>query len=474
MIRIPDYTIGEQISASESSRVYRGYANLDKKPVIIKVPAAESPSRPDLAKIRWEYEIANSLEIEGIVKPVALISSPNCALILEDFGGFSLSSLVDVQKIELLLGLRIAIRLAKTIGRIHQKGIIHKDVKLANIIINPETEQVKLSDFSIASRISGEKQPHVKPDLLEGTLTYMAPEQTGRMNRSIDHRADLYSFGISLYKMFTGVLPFEDTGMVELIHCHMAIPPQPPCKKDPNIPEQLSDIILKLLAKNAEDRYQSAFGLGHDLEECFTQLKTEKKVKRFVLGQNDIPTTMQIPEKLYGRETELAELVDAFRQTAQGKTEFLLVKGAPGIGKSVLINELHKPVIEQKGFFTSGKFDQFKHDLPYIAIRQAFTDLTRQLLCESTESISAWGEKIKKNIGPNGQILIDLIPELKHIVGTQPPVESLPPTQSQNRFNIVFNEFVNVFARKEHPLVLFLDDMQWADWATLKLVEHLV
>jgi serine/threonine protein kinase len=237
MIKVPGYTLIELISSSDSSMVFRGHSNTDKTPVIIKVPRGESPSRADLAKMRWEYEIAKSLDTEGIVKPLDLISfKNNDALILEDFGGVSLSTFMTEQQIEPLLGLRIALHLADTLGSIHQKGIIHKDIKPSNIIINTKTDQFKLTDFSIASRISGEKQHHVKPDLLEGTLAYMSPEQTGRMNRSIDHRTDLYSLGITMYKIFTGNLPFDSLGMVELIHCHMAIPPKSPSECDRNIP----------------------------------------------------------------------------------------------------------------------------------------------------------------------------------------------------------------------------------------------
>jgi serine/threonine protein kinase len=474
MINVLDYTVTELIYSSVRSAVYRGQANQDKRPVVIKVLNIDYPTRENLAKLRREYDIARDLNFEGILHPIDIIPfQQGYALILEDFGGISLGSVMTKHKIGLLACMQIAVKLVDTIGRIHQKGIIHKDIKPSNIIINEETGQVKLTDFSIASHIFGERQEHVNPDILEGTLSYISPEQTGRMNRSIDHRADLYSLGVTLYEMLTGVLPFSATGAMELIHCHMAVPPKPPREIEKDIPAPLSDIVMKLLAKNAEDRYRSAFGLKHDLEECLAKFSTSGTVERFVLGTRDIPATLQIPEKLYGREGELAELMSAFSRVAQGRTEMMMVKGSTGIGKSVLINELYKPVIVLKGYFAAGKFDQFKRNVPYSALRQAFQELIRQLLSERTERIIEWQEKIQAALGPNGQIIADLIPEIELIIGKQPPVEPLPPAQSQNRFNLVFTEFVKVFASQEHPLVLFLDDIQWVDWGTLKLVELL-
>lgn len=477
MVIIPGYSVLDTLSSTTSSTVYRGSADLDNSPVIIKISGSESPSPSpaELAKTKWEYEVTSELDLDGVVRPLKLIPFKHgYALILEDFGGTSLRAIMAGQQIDLATGLQISLSLAQTLGLIHQKGIIHKDIKPSNIIVNQETGAVKLSDFSIASRISGEKQAGVTPDLLEGTLAYISPEQTGRMNRSIDHRTDLYSLGVTMYEMFTGVLPFDSTDKGELIHCHMAVPPRPPRKLDNSIPAALSNLIMKLLAKNAENRYRSAFGIVQDLKECVKQLKSRGEIQDFVLGKMDIPTFLQIPENLYGREKELALLISAFTRAARGGTEMMLVRGSPGVGKSVLVNELQKPVIEQRGYFTVGKFDQFKRNVPYSALRQAFKDICRQLLCERTEMIADWQEKIRAALGPNGRIIVELIPEMELIIGAQPPVEILPPTQSQNRFNMVFIEFVKVFARREHPLVLFLDDVQWANWATLKLVEQLV
>ena len=475
MINLSGYSVTDLIFSGTSSAVYRGESRHDNTPVIIKVINIENPTHADIARVNREYEIARNISLEGVVRPVELIPfRQGYALVFEDFGGMALNTFMAGHKVPLLSCLQISVELARTLGNIHQKGIVHKDIKPSNIIFNNETGEVKLTDFSVASQIFGERQTFVNPDLLEGTLNYISPEQTGRMNRSIDHRADLYSFGVTLYELLTGVLPFRTSDAMELIHCHMAIQPSAPHELDRAIPKPLSDIVMKLLEKNADQRYRSAFGLMYDLEGCLVQFSVSGTVEPFVLGARDVPTTLQIPEKLYGREAELAELLNAFSRVTRGKAEMLFVKGSPGIGKSALINKLHKPVSDRKGYFAAGKFEQFKRDVPYDALQQAFKDLVRQLLIERTERVDEWKERIQEALGPNGQIIVDLIPEIELIIGHQQPVEPLPPTQSQNRFNMVFAEFVRVFAQPKHPLVLFLDDMQWVDWATLKLVEVLV
>ncbi len=474
MLNLPGYTDLEEISSSSRSTVYRGLESQNKAPVIIKVLNIEQPSQADLAKIKREYELTKDLSSDGVLQPLALLPfEENFALILEDFGGVALSTLIASKKLDLLFCLQIAMKLTETLGKIHQQHIIHKDIKPSNIIINENAEQVKISDFSIAARVASERQSQINPDLLEGSLKYIPPEQTGRINRSIDHRADLYSFGVTLYEILTGFLPFTATDAMELIHCHMAISPKPPSEVDNAIPQQISDIIIKLLSKNAEERYQSAFGLRHDLEYCYIMLKVRGEIPISTLGKKDIPTTLHIPEKIYGRENEIRELFAALFQASRGRTEFLLVMGPPGIGKSALINELRMPVIKLKGFFASGKYDQFKRDEPYNAIKQAFQELCRQILGERKEKIASFRDKLRTALGQNGRIITDLIPEVELIIGEQPVVEILPPTQSQNRFNMVFTKFVKVFADQKHPLVLFLDDMQWADWASLKLVDLL-
>jgi predicted ATPase/serine phosphatase RsbU (regulator of sigma subunit)/tRNA A-37 threonylcarbamoyl transferase component Bud32 len=482
MIIIPGYEILETLYESEITIVCRSHNHQAQQNVIIKILNQQYPSLTELARFKHEYEIIKNLDLDGIVKVYKLENYQNSlALFLEDFGGESLDRYLQSRKIEIREFLEIAIQLAEILGQLNRKNIIHKDIKPQNILINPQTKQVKITDFSIASILSKENQTISNPNLLEGTLAYISPEQTGRMNRSIDYRTDFYSLGITLYEILVGQLPFNTTDMMELVHCHIAKQPVPPVETTrqeagiEEIPPVISDIVMKLLAKTAEDRYQSAFGLKADLETCLSQLENTGKISDFPLAKQDLSSQFQIPQKLYGREEQVAQLLATFdRVSEQGITEMILVAGYSGIGKSALVNEVHKPIVRQRGYFISGKFDQFKRNIPYASVIQAFQDLMRQLLTESEAQIQIWKAKLLEALGSNGQIVIDVIPEVELIVGKQQPVPQLGSTESQNRFNFVFQKFIGIFARPEHPLVLFLDDLQWADSASLNLIELLM
>ncbi|MFK0731695.1 MAG: ATP-binding protein [Gloeotrichia echinulata GP01] len=370
--------------------------------------------------------------------------------------------------------LKIAIQLCEALGKLHQHNIIHKDIKPANIIINGTNEQVKIIDFSISSLLSREKPSINNPNLLEGTLAYISPEQTGRMNRSIDYRTDFYSLGVTFYQMLTGQLPHQATEAMELLHCHIAKQPLPPVALLSEIPPVVSQIVMKLLEKTAEDRYQSAFGIKADLVNCLTQLETSGTISDFPISSQDLSEKLQIPQKLYGREAEVTQLLTTFERVKQGTTELILIAGYSGIGKSALVNEIYQPIIKARGYFISGKFDQFKRNIPYAALVQAFSELMRYLLTETSDRLKIWKEKILDAVGVNGQVIIDVIPELELIIGQQPAVLQLGVKEAQNRFNLVFQKFISIFAQESHPLVLFLDDLQWADLASLKLIEILM
>jgi serine/threonine protein kinase len=473
-ITICSYNLIEVIYEGTTTCVYRAVREPDQTSVVMKTLKSEYPTLEQITQLKHEYQILQSLEIEGIVKPLSLESYQNgLALILSDFGGENLINFITVKKNYLSNFLQIGIQLSSTLAQIHQKNIIHKDIKPHNILINPKTGQVEIIDFSIASRLSSENQTVSNPNLLEGTLAYMSPEQTGRMNRSIDYRTDFYSLGITFYEILTGQLPFQATDPLELIHCHIAKTPIALKEVNPEIPQAVSDIVMKLLAKTAEERYQSALGLKADLEECLRKLQATGKIEDFMIGQLDLYSQFLIPQKLYGRKKEVATLIDAFERVSLGATEIMLVSGYSGIGKSSLVNEVHKPIVRQRGYFISGKFDQFKRNIPYASLIQAFQELIRQLLTESADKIVAWKAKILETLGSNGQVIIDVIPEVERIVGVQPDVPKLGPTESQNRFNRLFQQFIHVFTKPEHPLVLFLDDLQWADLASLKLIQLL-
>jgi hypothetical protein len=369
--------------------------------------------------------------------------------------------------------LRVAIGITAAVSKMHQRGLIHKDIKPANILVNGRNGAIRLTGFGIASRVPRERQPPDLPQFIAGTLAYMAPEQTGRMNRSIDSRSDLYALGITFYRMLTGSLPFDAADAMEWIHCHVARQPASPTSRVPDLPLAISAIIAKLLAKAAEDRYQTAAGLEQDLRRCLADWQTLHRIDPFPLGELDIPSWLLIPEKLYGRERDIDNLLAAFHNVLEnGTPELVLVSGYSGIGKSAVVNELHKVLVLPRAFFASGKFDQYKRDIPYATLAQAFQSIIRQLLCQTEPELSKWRDDLVQALGPNGLLITDLIPELKLIIGEQPAVPELPPQEAKIRFQLVFRRFISVFARPEHPLALFLDDLQWLDAATLDLIEN--
>ncbi|MEH2134214.1 MAG: AAA family ATPase [Nostoc sp.] len=474
MIKLSNYQIIELIHEGIKTSVYRATRNKDGKLVVIKVLKTEYPELKDIAAFKHEYELIKNLDILGVVQAHSLEKYNNgLAIVLENFDGTSLYKVIEADKIKLIYFLKIGIQITQALGELHQNYIIHKDIKPQNIIVNLETHQVKIIDFSISSLLFQEKPKFGNPDLLEGTLAYMSPEQTGRMNRSVDYRTDFYSLGVTFYEMLTGQLPFQVTDPMELVHCHIARQPITIDQLIPEIPQVISAIIMKLLSKTAEERYQSAFGIKADLENCLNQLDQTNSITNFSIGQQDHSSQLQIPEKLYGREAEIDLLMTAFEKVNQGNKELILVAGYSGIGKSALVNEIHKPVIKNRGYFIAGKFEQFQRNIPYASLIQAFQELMQQLLTESEAQLATWKVKLLEALVPNAQIIIDVIPELELIIGKQPEVPQLASAEAQNRFNLVFQNFIDLFAQKEHPLVIFLDDLQWADLASLKLIQLL-
>jgi PAS domain S-box-containing protein len=457
--------------------LYRGRERGNQMPILAVAAAAEQPSPQCLRRLEQEYLLATELDAAWAAQPLALTRHRGRAvLVLKDPGGEPLDRIIEQlkgQPIDLTRFLRIAIGLAAALSQAHRQGLIHKDIKPANALVD-DSGHVWLTGFGVASRLRHERQVPVAPEIIAGTLAYMAPEQTGRMNRSIDSRSDLYSLGVTLYQTLTGALPFAAADPLEWVHCHIARQPAAPVDRR-QIPKPLSAIIMRLLAKNAEERYQTAAGLDADLRRCLTEWQSHGRIDPFTLGADDASERLLIPEKLYGREHEVEALIAAFgRVVAQGTAELVLVSGYSGVGKSSVVNELHKVLVPPRGLFAVGKFDQYKRDIPYTTLAQAFQTLVRQILVKSEAEVELWRHHLLEALGPNGQLIVNLIPEVEFVIGKQPQVPELPPQEALGRFQLVFRRFLGAFARPEHPLTLFLDDLQWLDTATLELLQRLV
>jgi hypothetical protein len=473
---LSDYNF-ETIHSDEEFRLERGRHRRypDAASVLRLSPVAIQPALGTLKRIEHQFLLKDQLDSAWAVRPMALSQEQgHPALILEDPGGEILDRLVG-EPMDMAQFLRISVGLATALMGLHKRGLIHKDLKPANVVANSATGQVWLTGFGIASRLARERQNPTPPESIEGALAYMAPEQTGRMNRSIDSRSDLYAMGIILYEMLTGRLPFSASDPMEWVHCHVARQPVPPGELRKNVPKAVCSIILKLLTKTPEDRYQTAAGVEGDLRRCHSEWSAKGRIAEFSAGEDDTPDRLLIPERLYGREREIEILLRAFdRIPAGSRPELVLVSGYAGIGKSSVVNELHKALVPPRGLFASGKFDQYKRDIPYATLAQAFQSLIRPLLSKSEAELSKWRAALREALDPNGLLIVDLVPELKLIIGEQPPVPELPPQDAQHRFQFVVRRLIGVFARPEHPLVLFLDDLQWLDVATLDLLEDLL
>ncbi|KYG05389.1 protein kinase [Sorangium cellulosum] len=446
----------------------------DGQPVVLKGPSAGRASPRAIARLRHEQVITREIAHPGVLRILDVEESDGGpVLVLEDFGGASLDIVLRGERLSLATTLRIGIHLADALASLHHAGVIHKDVKPHNILVRLDPLVVKLSDFGIATRLSQEAPRAESPDAAEGTLAYMSPEQTGWMNRSLDCRTDLYSLGVTLYEMLTGAPPFTAPSAMELVHCHLARTPTPPHAASPEIPRVVSDLVMKLLSKAAEDRYPCAEALRADLEECLRRYEADGRVDPFPLGERDAGGRLWLPEKLYGREAETQAVVAACERAAAGAVELFLISGHAGVGKSALVREVYKVLAQRPGYFVSGKFGQLKQRTPYAAIAQAFGDLCERMLSEGEEPVARWKARLSAALGAIGQVVVDVIPELERVVGPQPAVQPLGPNESKNRFCLAFQTFVRAVT-EEHLLVLFIDDLQWADPASLKLLELLM
>ncbi len=456
-------------------RLRRDDAERPRHAFVPILSGADHPTLNSINRLTHEYELKDYLDPTWALRPVELVRDPGRPMLVVEYTGGEPLDRLTRQPMEIGRFLRLAVAMSAALSRLHGSGLIHKDIKPANVLADAATGQVWLTGFGTASRLPRERQSPEPPEFIAGTLAYMAPEQTGRVNRSIDSRSDLYSLGVTFYEMLTGGLPFTASDPMEWVHCHIARQPAMPSDRVKSVPTSVSAITMKLLSKTAEERYQTAAGVESDLRHCLSEWETHGRVEDFALGAHDTPDRLMIPEKLYGRDREVDTLLTAFdRIVAGGRPELVLVSGYSGIGKSAVVNELHKPLVPPRGLFASGKFDQYKRDIPYATLAQAFQSLIRPLLSKKEEDLRKWRDALREALDPNGLLIVELVPELKHIIGEQPPVPELPPQDAQGRFQLVFRRFISVFARPEHPLALFLDDLQWLDAATLDLLEDLL
>lgn len=473
---LDNYSLKDVLHEGDEAVVYRAFPQAKNKPsVIVKITKHEYPTARHLARLRREFGILRDLG--GLRTPEAIALEERdhgLALVMSDLGHGNLATLLSKRRLTTEESLCIAISLLDVLAGIHGKRVIHKDITPKNIIVDEKSLEVYLIDFGISARLSHEVQKLSAVGALEGTLLYIAPEQTGRMNRSVDTRADLYSFGAVLYQMLTGVPPFMADEPGDLIYGHLAQRPLPPHERDESIPEPLSDIVMKLLEKMPEERYQSDAGVRHDLSECLRQLRTRRSIPPFPLRKRDRAPELRRAQKLYGREVDCEIMVQAFERARIRGPELILVTGYAGVGKSALVSETQKLIARQGGFLISGKFDQISRDVPLAPIVSALRELVLQILTESPDELEAWKKDLTEATGGSGQVLIDLVPELQLVIGEQPALPQLSPDQAKNRFQLVLLNFLHVFASAEHPLLIFLDDLQWIDHASLLLLNVLL
>lgn len=466
----------EPLRQGEDLTLFRGHA-AGKPPVLAVATTGHRSVANEAKRLKNELKLASELDSEWAVRPLGLTRHDGRdLLILEDNGGLPLDLYLAKKGDDVGLAklLQIASNLASSIGLMHRVGLVHKDIKPTNILVGHDG-RVRLMGFGIASKVRSERPTPGPPEIIAGTFAYMAPEQTGRMNRSVDTRSDLYSFGVTLYELFTGELPFSARNPMEWVHCHIARQPVPPIELMPSLPLAINAIILKLLAKNPEDRYQTAKGVQSDILKYLDLADQPVELASFHPGLHDVSDRLIIPERLYGRDAEIGVLLSAAERTlSDGSTEMVVISGYSGIGKSSMVAELHKILLPSCAMFGSGKFDQYKRDIPYATIAQAFQGLVRQILGKSDDVIASWRTALLAALGPNAQLMVNLIPELSLIVGDQAPSPEVDSQSAQSRFQRVFCSMLGVFANAEHPLILFVDDLQWLDAGTLELLQIVV
>jgi predicted ATPase/class 3 adenylate cyclase/tRNA A-37 threonylcarbamoyl transferase component Bud32 len=473
MLNLPGYRIGETLYHSSVTTVHRAWHEA-RGAVVLKTTASDLPRPSTVARLRHEFRLGSSLELPGVVRYHQAIDTPSSVvLVLEDFGGTSLGQLITGRRLPVDQVLDIAIGLGQALGQLHGQQLVHRDISPGNVFYNPQTGAVKLGDLGLTSPVPRSRQAAVPPERLEGTIAYISPEQTGRMNRSIDYRTDLYSLGAVLYHLLTGRVPFEGRDLMSVVHGHIAKAPVPPHELRPELPRAISRVVLELMAKTAEDRYQSADALVADLIRI-RDARDGAELEGFVPASHAIEPVFALSERLYGREQQLEALLRAFDRAADGGCELLLVTGPAGIGKTVLVNEVHKPIVARRGRFAAGKFGLYGRGRPLSALLDALSELIRDLLATDEGELAGWRKRIRAALGDEAGALLDVLPMLEHLLGQLPAVEALAPAPARERFDRLMGQLIRAFVSDDRPLVLFLDDLQWVDPASLRLLGELV
>ncbi|MCW8931250.1 MAG: diguanylate cyclase [Gammaproteobacteria bacterium] len=476
MISNSDFDIKTRLYEGNKNIVFRAIRKSDSKAVIVKTPRDDNPSVAVLSRYYSEYDILKSLQdLDSVINVYTLTNLNNTIfLVEEDTGDETLSQFLKKETIGIEQAIDIAIQLADVIANLHQRGIVHKDINPGNILWSEKDKKITLIDFGIASLLSQEHHDFQNANQLEGSMAYLSPEQTGRINRLLDYRSDLYSLGITLYQLFTGVLPFSANHSIEMVHAHIARLAVAPHLKNKKIPEAISQIIMKLMNKMADDRYQTATGLKTDLQFCLQKIQNSEPIENFIPGNKDLSPVLQVSQKIYGREQEINILLEAFERISEGEQELCMLSGFSGTGKTALVNELHQRITEKRGNYISAKFDQYQRDVPYYAWRYILDAFVQLLLKEDRSIIEQWQVHLLDALGNIGQVIIDLVPDIELIIGPQEAVPSLSGEQALNRFQYAFGELIHAISTAEQPLVIFIDDWQWADAASINLLKYLV
>lgn len=475
MIRLPGYSVLEKFHDGSSTQLYRGVREHDQLPVVIKVPRGEYPSSREIARLQHEYRLLSELEIPGVARAYAMEKfGRGQALVMQHLSGQPLNLVMRSRQLTVSESLSVAISLCRTLEALHDRRLVHKDIKPQNILFDTQTGAVHLVDLGIAARIAPEDLGSTEGESLEGTLAYLSPEQTGRISRVVDARSDLYSLGVTLFEMLTGVLPFQNVEPLELLHSHIARTPPRPSSMRPELPEVLSQIVLKLLAKMAEERYQSAAGLRVDLEHCLQKWHESQQIPSFPLAEHDRVTELRLPQRLFGRHAERTQLLTALSRVRGGALELMLLTGPLGIGKTALASELYQPAAQRGDYLLRLRFEEPLRGVPYEPILRAMRGLLRQILAEPPQIVAERKRRLLAALEGNGQILIGLLPELELIIGAQPEVAELHSREAQNRFQLLFQRFLSVFASSTQALVMIAEDLQYADSASLNLLKQLL